>query len=224
VAEGTALIDKALQRAGATTVWFDGDLRYWKLYAALVTRGLTPADLEDATVLVRDWRYRRRLAELRRELAIQLRRFPEALEADREAERLDRDAGRESAPATSAYLLASLNRRREASEALSTALERLPRLHFAARPHYRVAQALLSLGRRDEAIEHAKLAYRQAWRDGPPASDHWALRDVRELLAELGEVEPSLRITDPDTVTVPMENDVRAFIQRLETAPFAAST
>jgi hypothetical protein len=102
--------------------------------------------------------------------------------------------------------------------ALVSALDRLPRLHLALRPHYRVAQALLALGRRDEAVAHARLAYRQAWRDGGTASDHWSLRDVRALLVELDEPEPTLRITHPDTVTVPMENEVRTFIDRIAKA------
>ena len=222
VDDGLTLVDRALARASVPgvppSVWFDGDLRYWRLYAALVTGELTETELADAAELVRDWRYRRRLAELRRELAIRHGRFADALDADQEAERLDRDSGRETAPATTAYLLARLDRPEEANEALVTALDRLPRLHLAARPHYRVAKALVALGRRDEAVEHARLAYRQAWRDGPPASDHWALRDVRELFEELAEPEPNLRITDPDTVTVPMENEVRTFIGRVEQA------
>lgn len=228
VDDGLALVDRALARASALgvppSVWFDGDLRYWRLYAALVSGELTEAELADAAELVRDWRYRRRLAELRRELAISQGRFADALDADLVLERLDRDAGRDTAPATSAYLLARLDRPEEANAALASVFDRLPRLHLAARPHYRVARALLALDRRDEAVEHAKLAYQQAWRDGPPASDHWALRDVRDLFEELKEPEPSLRTTDPDTVTVPMENEVRAFIARVEEARSALST
>ena len=227
VDDGLALVDRAIARASALgvppSVWFDGDLRYWRLYAALVSGELTEAELTEAAELVRDWRYRRRLAELRRELAIGEGRFADALEADQVLERLDRDAGRETAPATTAYLLARLDRPDEANAALASAFDRLPRLHLAARPHYRMARALLALDRRDEAVEHARLAYQQAWRDGPPASDHWALRDVRILFEELGEPEPSLRITDPDTVTVPMQNEVRAFIARVEQARAALS-
>jgi hypothetical protein len=75
---------------------------------------------------------------------------------------------------------------------------------------------LWELGQWDEAIEHARKAYEQAWHDGPPNCDYWGLRDARELLLAMDESIPALRIVDADDVKVPLEDEVRAFIADLE--------
>lgn len=95
-------------------------------------------------------------------------------------------------------------------------LARLSRVHPADRPHYSLARALWELGRHAEAVQHAHAASRQAWRDGPPYCHHWALQDARELLRSMGEPEPDLPLVDPATVQIPLEDEVRAFIAKLE--------
>jgi hypothetical protein len=72
---------------------------------------------------------------------------------------------------------------------------------------------LLALDRREEAGKQALLAYRQAWRDGPPFAAALDLAETRTLLAELGLAEPDLPINE--SATVPLERDVRAFVDRV---------
>jgi tetratricopeptide (TPR) repeat protein len=118
-------------------------------------------------------------------------------------------------PATAAYLLAKLDRAAEAATAVDEALALLPRVHPAKRPHYRLAQALLELGRHGEAVAHARDAYRLAWADGPPNSFFWDLRNTRELLEAMGEQVPDLPTIDPARVRIPLESDIRALIAEL---------
>ena len=94
---------------------------------------------------------------------------------------------------------------------------RPPRLHPADRPHYDLAQALRNLGRYDEAKVHAHLAYRSAWADGPPYSRSQELHDASGLLQVMGEALPELPIVDPASVKIPLEDEVRVYIARLET-------
>jgi hypothetical protein len=65
-------------------------------------------------------------------------------------------------------------------------------------------------------VSHAREAYERAWGDGPPHCDYWALRDTRALLQAMRVPEPQLRITDPATISVPLENAIRAFIAAME--------
>lgn len=196
--------------------WFESELRFWRLYLALVADGsLTEDRLTVAADDSADWSYRRKLARLQYEFFVRRGQFERALAATQECERLDRNAGIETIPARSAFLLAKLNRPDEASAAVQESLARLPRIHSAMRPHYELARALWELGRCAEATPHAHAAYRQAWRDGPPLCHHWDLQDVRELLAHMNEPQPDLPTLDPGTVTVPLENEVRAFIVKL---------
>lgn len=61
-------------------------------------------------------------------------------------------------------------------------------------------------------------AYRQAWGDGRPYCHYWQLRAARELLDSIGEPFPDLPVTDPATVKVPLEDEIRAFTAKLEEA------
>ncbi|SHN47144.1 DUF4062 domain-containing protein [Cryptosporangium aurantiacum] len=218
--EGLALLDESAAAAAARRTapppGFEADLAYWRCMAGLAAGDLSEAEVDAAAAHPGDWRHRRRVAELRAERLLRAQRYADALTAQHDVERVDRDAGRETMPATTAYLLARLDRRDEASEALDDALGRLAALHPAARPHHRIGQALLALDRRDEAIEQALLAYRRAWRDGPPYAAALDLTDARELLTELGVPEPSLEVTDPESVRLPLDRDVRAFVSRCE--------
>lgn len=139
-----------------------------------------------------------------------------ALAAVHEHEHLRRNAGLEVAPAASAFLLAKLGRASEATAAVEESLARFPRIHPAQRPHRDLARALWELGRQPAAAAQPSLAYRQAWADGPPNSNHWDLRDARELLQAMGEPIPDLPVRDPTTVKAPLEDEVRAFIAKLE--------
>lgn len=205
--------------APANYPWFEGDVRLWRLYLALVADGsLTEDQLAAADADLHFWRHRHQLALLRYYFLVRQGQFERALAAAQECERLERNAGPETIPARSAFLLAKLGRQDEASAAVQESLDRLPRIHPAARPHYALPQALWELGRRTEAVHHAREAYRQAWRDGPPYCHHWDLRDARELLDRIGEPPPDLPTTDPATVKIPLEDEVRAFISKLEAA------
>jgi tetratricopeptide (TPR) repeat protein len=140
----------------------------------------------------------------------------QALAASEEHDRLGHDAGLETAPARTAFLLARLGRIAEAVAVVEDALTRLPRLHPFGRPHYDLARALLELGRHAEAVTHARQAYRRAWAEGSPNYHYWDLQDARELLNEMGEPVPDLPVVDPASVTIPFEDKITAFIAILE--------
>jgi tetratricopeptide (TPR) repeat protein len=197
--------------------WFEEDIQYLRLFIALVDESLTHGQLADAATRIRSLSGRRHLAELRYRLFLRQEQFAPALSAAQEYEQLGRDAGIDVTPATSAFLLAKLGRTDEAAAAVEDALTRLPRIHPAQRPHLYLARALRELGRTVEAAFHAREAYRQAWADGPPNSHYWNLRDARQLLEDMGKPVPDLPTTDPATVQVPLEDEVRAFIAKLET-------
>ena len=131
-------------------------------------------------------------------------------------ERLERVAGIEVLPAVRAALLARLGRRDEALAAVEDALARLERVHPANRPHSHLADALAALEQPDEAAVHALQAYRRAWADGPPYAFHWDLREARDRLERLGVAIPELPTVDPDSVRVPLEAEIRAYIATLE--------
>lgn len=59
-------------------------------------------------------------------------------------------------------------------------------------PHVVLALIYLELGDAPKARTHALAGYRQAWGEGPPYHDHWALQDSRKVLAAIGEPEPQL--------------------------------
>jgi tetratricopeptide (TPR) repeat protein len=197
--------------------WFNDAIDYGRLYLALVAdQSLTHAQLDEAVSRVRSWAFRRGLAELRYELLVRQGEFEQALAAAHEHEHLGRNVGLEVAPAASAFVLAKLGRASEATAAVEESLARFSRIHPAQRPHRSLARALWELARPPEAAAQASLAYRKAWADGPPNCSHWALRNARELLQAMGEPIPDLPVLDPATVKAPLEDEVRAFIARLE--------
>jgi tetratricopeptide (TPR) repeat protein len=199
--------------------WFADDIEFWPLYLTLVADGsLTHPQIDDAATRARSWMQRRNLAELRYALFIRNGQQAPALTAAQEYEQLGRNAGLDVAPARSAFLLAKLGQAAEAEAAVEETLIRLDRIHPAQRPYFYLALALRELGRAAEAREYARNAYRQAWADGPPHCRYWDLRDARELLDSMGEPIPDLPVTDPATVKVPLEDEIRAFIADLEKA------
>jgi hypothetical protein len=199
--------------------WFADDIEYLPLSLALTAdRSLTHAQIDDAATRAHSSMQRRALADLHCELFIQDGQLIPALAAAQERDQLARHAGLDVVPARSAFLLAKLGRSAEAAVAAEEALIRLSRIHPAERPYRYLALALRELGRAGEARKHAGLAYRQAWADGPPYCRYWDLRDARELLDSMGEPYPALPVTDPTTVKVPLEDEVRSFIAALEEA------
>ena len=213
------LIDRAHAVGPPTNApWFSEDIVFYRLYLALVAdRSLTHERINESASRPSSWVHRRYLAELHRELFIRERQHAAALAVEQEGDQLRRNAGLDVAPACSAFLLAKLGQTGEAEAAVEEALTRLSRVHPAKRPYRYLALALRELGRVDEAREHARLAYRQAWADGPPNCFYWELRDARDLLDAMGEPYPDLPVTDPTTVKVPLEDEVQAFIAALET-------
>ncbi|GIF50649.1 uncharacterized protein DUF4062 [Asanoa ferruginea] len=155
-----------------------------------------------------------RLAALRCRFEIQRDDFTAALISAEQHERLARNAGINTTAAVHAFLLARLGRIAEADAALAETLTRLPRLPFVRRPHYDLALALRERGRLHEAVAHAVDAYRQSWSEGPPYHHHWDLTEAHELLTQPGVAPPDLPVTDPATVKVPMEKEIRAYIVR----------
>jgi tetratricopeptide (TPR) repeat protein len=205
--------------------WFADDLVYWPLYLALVTdRSLTYRHLDHAVTQAQTWALRRDLAALRCELFLREGQHTAALLAALECEQLSRNAGLDVAPACSAFLLAKLGRTDEAAAAVEESLIRLNRIHPAQWPHRYLALALWELGRTGEARTYAQHAYRQAWADGPPYCRYWDLRDARELLDSIGEPYPDLPVTDPATVRVPLEDEIRTYIADLERAKRSEDT
>ncbi len=203
--------------------WFVEGLEIWSLYLAFVAgQSLTPAQIDDAATRASSWLQRRNLAELRCQFFIRNGRYELALAAASERDQLGRNAGLDIAPAVSAFLLAKLGRTDEAAATAEEALLRLNRIDPGRRPYRYLALALRELRQTDEARTYARHAYRQAWADGPPYCHYWDLRATRELLGSIGEPIPDLRATDPATVRIPLDDEIRAFIATLEKKPGTA--
>jgi hypothetical protein len=197
--------------------WIEDSILRWRLYLALVADGsLTSAQLADAAAEAGSLELRRAVVALCCDLRMRQGQLEQALAASEQHDQLGRNAGLDIAPARTAFILARLGRTQEAAAAVEDALTRLPRIQPAHRPHYHIARALRELGHHAEAGSHARLAYRQAWADGPPNSRYWDLRDVTELLHAIGEPAPELPTVDPASVKVPLENEIREFIAKLE--------
>lgn len=195
--------------------WFAGDVHIVRLELDFEEGTLAEDHLAEAERLFTLWSHRRSLVSLRRELLIRKRDFVGALEVQHEDERLQRNAGVPVETAATAFLLTQVGRPDDAVAVIDDTIATLSARHPARRPHYRLAQALMALGRLDEARTQALEAYRQAWADGPPYAFHWRLRDARQLLEELELDEPELPTVDPAGVKIPHEDKVRAFIAEL---------
>lgn len=167
--------------------WFESGIRYWPLYLDFRSgRALSRARLRTADEQAGTATERRALAQLRRDIYIRQGQFQPALELAHECDRMDRDAGIETAPAAVAYLYAALRDRQPATAAVEETLDRLPRILDALRPHYHLSLALRELGRTDEALFHAQRAHQLALGEGGSYSQHWELQDASRLLASLG--------------------------------------
>jgi tetratricopeptide (TPR) repeat protein len=196
-------------------IWFDGEIRYWRLYvAAHVDPSFTEELLGAADAEASTWLERRNLMRLRRDLHVRRGQLEQALAAAQECDRMEQDSGVETAPAATAYLLATLGKTAEAAVASEEALDRLPRLDSAVRPYYYLARALYALGQTREAIPLARSAYKQAWGEGRPYCNYWDLIDAEALLADLGEEPPELPDADMTALRVPLEQEIRALIAR----------
>lgn len=200
--------------------WFVDNVRYWKLRVAIAQgEPLTHIRLDEVTAKLQTNDYRRRLTGLRLGLYLRDGKYEEALAITENHDALARRSGLVVIPATTAYLLAKLGRPDDAAAAVKESLVRLPRVHPARRPHYRLAQALLELGRREDALTHAADAYRLAWADGPPNGLFWDLRNAREMLETMGEKVPDLPTVDAAKVRIPLEGEIRALIAELAARP-----
>jgi tetratricopeptide (TPR) repeat protein len=215
---GRELLEQAAMRGpGPNNPWFEDSVLRWRLYLALVADGsLTSRQLADAAARAQSRELRRAVAALACELYQREEQLERALAASEELDQLGRTAGRDIAPARTAFILARLGRTPEARAAVEDILSRLPLIQPAHRPHYHLAMALRELGRHGEAASHARLAYRQAWADGPPNSRHWDLREASRLLRAMGEPPPELPTIEPASVKIPFEAEIRAFITKVK--------
>jgi tetratricopeptide (TPR) repeat protein len=215
--EASELIGQAIALGPAfNTPWFSDSVMVERLRLAYyVSDAITAKTLDEATARVRSEAYRRRLVDLQCLLAIRQDALDSALAAAERHDTLTRAAGLEVVPCRVAFLLARLDRTDEATVATRAAVAKLARSSSGRRPYYYLARALLELGRQEEAIEYAAQAYRQAWADGPPNHFHWDLQDARLLLNDMGRPLPELPTIGPESVRIPLEDEVRAFTQDL---------
>lgn len=145
--------------------------------------------------------------------ALSIGDFPLALEAAHERRRWSGLRGRESLPCDLARALVELGHLDEGRRVLHEALLRFDRVEFHDRPLLDAAHTMRKLGHLDEAQQLALDAYRQAWGDGPPNCSLHQVNEARALLAELGVASPDLPVVDPATVPVPLEAEIRAYIE-----------
>jgi tetratricopeptide (TPR) repeat protein len=211
-----ALFDEAQRLPNhVAEVWFDSEIRYWRLYVALhADPSFTEESLNAADTKANTWLERRNLMRLRRDFLVRRGQLEQALAVAQECDRMEQDSGVETAPAATAYLLAALGKTAEAAVASEEALDRLPRLDSARRPYYYLARALHALGRTREAGPLARYAYEQAWGEGRPYCNHWDLIDAEALLTDVGEESPELSDADMTTLQVPLEQEIRTLIAR----------
>ncbi len=213
-AEALALFDEAPNlEQHVHDIWFDSEIRYWRLYvAAHVDPSLTAEQLDAAGTEASTWLERRNLTGLRRDFLVRRGKPEQALAVAQDCDRMEQDSGVETAPAATAYLLAAVGQTDEATAVVEEALDRLPRLDSAIRPHYYLGRELHALGRPHEAATFARHAYKQAWGEGRPYCHHWDLIDAEALLADLGEETPDLPDADMSALRVPLEQELLALI------------
>lgn len=208
------LLDQA-DRVGPAGLglWHKDHISYWRLYLALrADDTLTSERLSDAATGKHSWQYRLDLAALRYEFFVRRQEYDRAAAAANEYERLSRNAGLDTVPARSAFVLAKhVGRRPEADKAIEEALARQPYIYPARFPHYWLAQALWERGR-PEAAAHADAAYRQAWCDGPPHCRKWDLGDAADLLTAMGRPVPTRPAMGSPVRVYPLADEVRLYI------------
>lgn len=194
-------------------LWHADHISYWRLNLALrADDSLTSEQLSDAATGRHSWQHRLDLAALRFEFFVRRQDYDRAAAAANEYERLSRNAGLDTVPARSAFVLTKhVGRRADADNAIEEAMARKSGIHPARFPHYWLARALWELGRPEAAV-HADAAYRQAWCDGPPNCRKWDLTDAVDLLLAMGRPVPSISTTDPPKRGYPLERRVRRYI------------
>jgi hypothetical protein len=206
----------ALERGPAppSSPWFPGDVRYWQLLVRL-WQGDSPSldEVSKAEAAFPTWRSKLRFAELRFDILLEHGRHTDGKRVADEIDRLRRLGGQEVIPAENAISLASLGHEAEAEAVITECMSALPRVHEFDRPYYKIAVALLALGRRGQAIEMAQRARRQAWADGPEHSHQWNLRRAETLLVDLGaSLQPLPRIS-PEDVNTPVLRGMETFLR-----------
>jgi hypothetical protein len=101
----------------------------------------------------------------------------------------------------------------QAAELADALLVEMGNLRPWSRPYVTLTEVQFLLGR-DNATALAVAGYKQAWCDGPPYCRARDLRDAERLLALLGVEPPVLPVTDPATITVPFEDEIRRYIDK----------
>lgn len=82
--------------------------------------------------------------------------------------------------------------------------------------HNSTATVYLALGEYKLAKEHAIIAYKKSWADGPPYSVWWDLERAKSLLKELDVPEPDMSPFDSAQVRpIPYEEEIRLFIAEI---------
>ena len=82
--------------------------------------------------------------------------------------------------------------------------------------HNSAASVYLALGEHKQAKEHAIVAYKAAWADGPPYSIWWDLDRAKSILKALGVPEPDMPPFDLTKVRpIPYEDEIQRFIAEL---------
>ena len=85
-----------------------------------------------------------------------------------------------------------------------------------------LAMLWLAIGDPDQAKYHALAAYRWAWADGRPYTNHYELTKTTELLQQMNVPIPTLSPYDPAMdESFPWEAEVRAAIEKLQTEKIA---
>ena len=215
------------------TPWFADSLTVeWLRLRFFTNEPLSLSEIDGAAGQVHSEAYRRRLEELRVLVLIRNGQPGRALEAIRDHDRLAHKAGIEVIPAKEAFLLASLGRHAEANAKVERTLDflkkrdnpittmekrlaRLRRSGSAMQALYYLARTYRTLNMPREALRHARTAYRLAWADGYPNHFQWDLTAARELLEDMGASPPALRSVNPASVKIPMEEKIRALIDKL---------
>lgn len=215
--EAGQLFDRSNQLgAPGNDLWFQDKIDTSRCLIAYRRNTLTLRQLDQAEQKIRSRTHRNELARLRCLFLIGSGNFEAALSTAYRFEQEERNLNLISPPTLSAFILAKISMTEEAADAIELSLTEFPRMHPALRNHFYLASALRELGRAQEAAQHAQAAYRKAWADGPPDCFYFDLRDARELLESMGEPIPDLPTVDPATVKVPLEDEIRAYIAKLE--------
>ncbi len=178
-------------------LYLPGTAEIWRLEYLLFPQGrLTEEDLATTERIARTGYHRegtRNLHRLRGEWRLARDEFALAAESLQEAIRMAHEAGFPDAQSETRLALARFR-----LQQLPAGREEASRLSAARSPaHFPLAELWLALGDTDQAIKHAKAAFRHAWADGEPYVRRHDLDRSRALLQQLGENIPELPVYDP---------------------------